>query len=221
MFSNRQKLLWREQKVKEEKALREALYDEIIWALRMKKDIAEQSGSYEEVKSYESLIRIEEDKKDGTFDKRLKEEEMRRKEQKKLDELAKERKRLADIVQEADLKRAEQESVKKSEEKRKLELERIRLDEEKDYREEEESFNRLPKWKKEMISGMKEKEHRKEAELEFAEEKVVKLLEEQQNLEVRNQLQSDMVIKSDKEEKLPKLEKKKKFERKLKRDIRD
>ena len=147
-LENRQKLLWREQKVKEETALREAMYDEIIWALRMKKDIAEQSGSYEEVKSYETLIKIEEDKKDGTFDKRLKEEEMRRKEQKKLDELAKERKRLADIVQEAELKRAEQESVKKSEEKRKLELERIRLDEEKDYREEEESFNRLPKWKK-------------------------------------------------------------------------
>ena len=53
---------------KEQAALREAMYDEIIWALELKKDMAEQSGLKEEVEKYSRLIQeenIRENRREG------------------------------------------------------------------------------------------------------------------------------------------------------------
>merc|ERR1712029_307124 len=66
----RKKMTDKERIEKEQKALRDAMHDEIIWALELKKDMADQCGQTDEAEKYAKLITEEEEKKDGTWEKR-------------------------------------------------------------------------------------------------------------------------------------------------------
>ena len=58
----RNKMTEEEMRIQEEKAVRQAMYEEIIWALKQKKEIAEQEGRLEEVERYKILMKEEEEK---------------------------------------------------------------------------------------------------------------------------------------------------------------
>merc|ERR1712107_308746 len=60
---------------KEQASVKAAMYDEIIWALQLQKDIAEEAGNSADVEKYEKLIVLEQEKKDGTFERRLKQKQ--------------------------------------------------------------------------------------------------------------------------------------------------
>jgi len=102
----RKKMTDKEKIEKEQAALREAMYDEIIWALELKKEMAEQCGQTEEVEKYAKLIKDEEDKKDGTWERRIKQAEKEKEEKKRQEELAKEREKQLVIQKEEEQKRA-------------------------------------------------------------------------------------------------------------------
>merc|ERR1712106_524491 len=100
----RKKMTDKDRIEREQAALREAMYDEIIWALELKKDMAEQAGSQEEAERYARLIKEEEEKKDGTWERRKKQEERDKEEKIRQEELAKEREKLMAAQKEAELK---------------------------------------------------------------------------------------------------------------------
>merc|ERR1711915_800855 len=152
----RSKMTEKERMEKEQAALREAMHDEIIWALELKKDIAEQAGQYEDVKKYEILIKEEEEKKDGTWEKRIKQQEKEREEKRKQAEREAERERQIEIRKEEEAKKAKEYAAKMLEQQKKL-------DEEIQRRKGQEAFERLPKWKKDKI--LREKREAEEAVL--------------------------------------------------------
>merc|ERR1712150_251892 len=64
------KMSEKERLEKEQAAVKEAMYDEIIWALQLQKELAEQAGDMENVEKYEKEILLNQEKKDGTFERR-------------------------------------------------------------------------------------------------------------------------------------------------------
>ena len=73
---------------KEQAAVREAMHDEIIWALKIQKEIAEECGNSADVERYEKQIKDEQEKKDGTWERRIREKEKAAREKKRQEELA-------------------------------------------------------------------------------------------------------------------------------------
>ena len=216
---HRQNKLRKERAEQDEKALRDAMYDEIIWALQIKKELSEESGLPEEAERYKSLIQIEEEKKDGTFERQEKEAQNKRKEQIRLENISKERKRLALIIQEAENKREEEAAQRKLEEQRELELKRIQLDEEDAKKKEQRLFDSLPKWRRELNLQLQEEENRKQSQMEITDEQAVTLLKEQEDLELRNQHFSDEISNANDEENLCRLPKWKiEYKSRLKRE---
>ena len=119
----RKKMTDKDKIEKEQAALREAMYDEIIWALELKKDLAEQSGDTVEVEKYVKLIKEEEEKKDGTWERRIKQAEKEKEEKKRQAELAVEREKQMAIQKEADLKMSKENAAKMLEQQKKMDEE--------------------------------------------------------------------------------------------------
>ena len=74
-MANKNKLTEKERLEKEQAATRQAMHDEIIWALKLQKEIAEECGNSADVEKYEKQIKEEQEKKDGTWEKRIREKE--------------------------------------------------------------------------------------------------------------------------------------------------
>ena len=73
-MANKNKLTEKERQEKEQAAVREAMHDEIIWALKLQKEIAEECGNTADVERYEKQIKEEQEKKDGTWEKRIRDD---------------------------------------------------------------------------------------------------------------------------------------------------
>ena len=56
------------------------MYEEIIWALKQKKEIAEQAGDLDEVERFKRMMKEEEEKMDGTWERRKRQQEKEREE---------------------------------------------------------------------------------------------------------------------------------------------
>merc|ERR1712106_1048984 len=136
---------------REQAALREAMYYEIIWALELKKDLADQCGETEEVEKYTKLIKEEEEKKDGTWDRRIKQAEKEKEYKKKQAEQDKEdKKRQAELAVQLAAQKIKDDIKAKENEAIRLEQQK-RIEEEMQRKREEDAFERLPKWKKDKI----------------------------------------------------------------------
>ena len=70
-MANKNKLTEKERLEKEQAAVREAMHDEIIWALKIQKEIAEECGNLADLQKYEKQIKEEQEKKDGTWERRI------------------------------------------------------------------------------------------------------------------------------------------------------
>merc|ERR1712029_741930 len=127
---------------KEQASVKAAMYDEIIWALQLQKDIAEEAGNSADVEKYEKLIVLEQEKKDGTFERRLKQKQKEEEEKVKQEQLEIENKKQEEIRKQEELKRKKALAAKWAEEQKKIDLEK---------KKEQEAFDRLPQWKKDKL----------------------------------------------------------------------
>merc|ERR1712079_473279 len=83
-MASKNKLTEKERLEKEQALVKQAMYDEIIWALQLQKDIAEQCGNIEDVEKYEKQILLEQEKKtrqEKLAEERKKQEEIRKQEE--------------------------------------------------------------------------------------------------------------------------------------------
>ena len=143
-MASKNKLTEKERMEKEQALVKQAMYDEIIWALQLQKDIAEQCGNTEDVEKYEKQILLEQEKKDGTHERRLKQKQKEEEEKIRQEKLAEERKKQEEIRKQEEIKRKKELAAIRAEEQKKMEIEFQR-------RKEQEAFERLPQWKKDKI----------------------------------------------------------------------
>merc|ERR1712098_796129 len=147
----RNKMSEKERKEQEEKAVRDAMHEEIIFALKVQKEASEQAGLTEEVEKYNKLIIEETEKMDGTWERRERQKAKELEEKEKQRILAIENEKRAKEQEKLDaIKREEELKAKKIWEAKMME-EQKRLEEEKKKQQEKEAFERLPNWKKEKI----------------------------------------------------------------------
>ena len=104
-MASKNKLTEKERMEKEQALVKQAMYDEIIWALQLQKDIAEQCGNTEDVEKYEKQILLEQEKKDGTHERRLKQKQKEEEEKVRQEKLAEERKKQKEIRKQEEIKR--------------------------------------------------------------------------------------------------------------------
>ena len=150
-MASKNKLTEKERLEKEQALVKQAMYDEIIWALQLQKDIAEQCGNIEDVEKYEKQILLEQEKKDGTHERRLKQKQKEEEEKIRQEKLAEERKKQEEIRKQEEIKRKKELAAIRAEEQRKMEIEFQR-------KKEQEAFERLPQWKKDKILREKNKD---------------------------------------------------------------
>ena len=136
-MANKNKLTEKERLEKEQAATRQAMHDEIIWALKLQKEIAEECGNYADVEKYEKQIKEEQEKKDGTWEKRIREKEKAAQEKIRQEELAQQEAALKEKRQQEELQRKKELALKLAEEQKKME-------EELQKRKEQEAFDKLP-----------------------------------------------------------------------------
>merc|ERR1712062_496297 len=104
-MANKNKLTEKERLEKEQTATRQAMHDEIIWALKIQKEIAEECGNTADAEKYEKQIKEEQEKKDGTWEKRIREKERAAQEKIRQEELAREEAALKEKRQQEELER--------------------------------------------------------------------------------------------------------------------
>ena len=138
------KMSEKERLEKEQAAVKEAMYDEIIWALQLQKELAEQAGDMENVEKYEKEILLNQEKKDGTFERRQRQKQREEEERIKKEQLAIQMKEQEEIRKQEELKRKKEQALKWAEEQKKIELEM-------QQKKEKEAFEKLPQWKKDKI----------------------------------------------------------------------
>ena len=136
-MANKNKLTEKERLEKEQAATRQAMHDEIIWALKLQKEIAEECGNSADVEKYEKQIKEEQEKTDGTWERRIREKEKAAQEKIRQEELAKQEAALKEKRQQEELQRKKELALKAAEEQKKLEEELQR-------KKEQEAFDRLP-----------------------------------------------------------------------------
>ena len=175
------KMSEKERQEQEDKAVQQAMYEEIIWALKQKKEIAEEAGLQDEVDMYNRRLKEEQENMDGTTERKRRQVIKEREDRENQIKLAAENEKLAreqaikDAVQrEIDAKAKKEREARQLEEQKKMDIERKK-------RQEEEAFERLPKWKKEKILKAKAQ----------AEEVILKarLAEEERILEAERRIQ--------------------------------
>merc|ERR1712222_67009 len=106
------KMSEKERLEKEQAAVKEAMYDEIIWALQLQKELAEQSGDMENVEKYEKEILFNQEKKDGTFERRQRQKQREEEDRIRKEELAIQMQKQDELKKQEELKRKKRASTK-------------------------------------------------------------------------------------------------------------
>merc|ERR1712098_512926 len=140
-MDRKNKLTEKERLEKEQASVKEAMYDEIIWALQLQKEIADEAGNQADVEKYMKMIALEQEKKDGTFERKIKQKQKEEEEKARQEKLAAERKIQEEKNRQEELRRKKEQAAKWAEEQK-------RIEEEMQKRKEQEAFEKLPQWKK-------------------------------------------------------------------------
>ena len=145
------KLSEKERLEKEQAAVKEAMYDEIIWALKIQKELAEESGNMADAERYEKEIVLNQEKKDGTFERRLRQKQKEEEEKIRQEQLAIQIQKQEELRKQEELKKKKEQAIKWAEEQKKIELEL-------QQKKEKEAFEKLPQWKKDKMLREKKRD---------------------------------------------------------------
>merc|ERR1712062_541989 len=105
------KLSEKERLEKEQAAVKEAMYDEIIWELKIQKELAEESGNMADAERYEKEIVLNQEKKDGTFERRLRQKQKEEEEKIRQEQLAIQIQKQEELRKQEELKKKKEQAI--------------------------------------------------------------------------------------------------------------